>query len=91
MVSGSDFATEVGRRVASARREQGLTLDELARLSGVGIATLSHLENATRDVRLSTLGRVLSALRLPGSALFTPAPRPETATGAPAEGYDLDD
>lgn len=89
--SGSQFAEELGRRLARARRAQGLTLDELSRLSGVGIATLSHAENATRDVRLSTLGRIISALRLPVSALFVEEHPEKVNAPAPADGYDLDD
>lgn len=55
--------SELGARVAHARLEQGLQQTELADLAGVGVATLQRLETG-REVRLTTLVRVLRALGL---------------------------
>jgi len=56
------FAAIVGGRLRAARKRERLSLEDLSRLSGIGIATLSHVENGSRDIRLSTLARILDAL-----------------------------
>lgn len=58
------LAKTLGAMIRSARRKQGLNLQQLSRLSGIGIATLSHLENGNRDVKLSTIERAFDALQL---------------------------
>jgi transcriptional regulator with XRE-family HTH domain len=47
------------RRIA-----QGLTLEELAGLTGIAASNLSRLEQGRVDARLSTIGRVLLGLGL---------------------------
>jgi transcriptional regulator with XRE-family HTH domain len=65
----SRFDPAIGRRLRALRESRGLTLSELARLAGVGKATLSGLENGTRDPRLETLYAIAAALDVPMSAL----------------------
>jgi transcriptional regulator with XRE-family HTH domain len=59
----------VGRRLRDLRAARGLTLSEVARAAGVGKATLSGLENGTRNPRLETLYAIAAVLRVPMSAL----------------------
>jgi transcriptional regulator with XRE-family HTH domain len=69
----------VGRRLRGLREAKGLTLSELARLAGVGKATLSGLENGTRDPRLETLYAIAAALEVPMSALTLDRGAPASA------------
>jgi transcriptional regulator with XRE-family HTH domain len=72
----------VGRRLRDLRAARGLTLSELARAAGVGKATLSGLENGTRDPRLETLYAIAAALRVPMSALMLDRGAPVSAASA---------
>lgn len=69
----------VGRRLRELREARGLTLSELARVAGVGKATLSGLENGTRDPRLETLYAIAAALGVPMSALTLDRGAPASA------------
>ncbi|UUU21735.1 helix-turn-helix domain-containing protein [Streptomyces sp. DSM 40750] len=51
-----------GDRLRSARREAGLTQEQLAERAGIDRAAYSELERGQRDARLSTLLRIESAL-----------------------------
>lgn len=64
MADNRRLAKMLGAMIRKARRAQGLNLQQLSRLSGIGIATLSHLENGNRDVKLSTIERAFDALHL---------------------------
>ncbi|WP_040391033.1 helix-turn-helix domain-containing protein [Catelliglobosispora koreensis] len=61
--------TAIGRRLRQLREARGMSLSELARQAAVGKATLSGLENGTRDPRLETLYAIAAALNVPMSAL----------------------
>ena len=84
----------LGKRIGAAIRHerltQGLKLDELCRLSGVGIATLSNLENGNRDIRLSTLERLLAVLRVELTALLAPPPQDHAISTKVGKGYEVD-
>ncbi|WP_271216176.1 helix-turn-helix domain-containing protein [Streptosporangium carneum] len=56
---------DVGPRIRRLREERGLSLSELARRAGVGKATLSGLENGTRNPTLETLWAVTAELGVP--------------------------
>lgn len=82
---------QLGQALRQLRQSKGLNLEDLSRLSGVGISTLSHLENGNRDPKLSTITRILKALRSDLRDLLFPAPidtatAPRTGTGY----HDLD-
>lgn len=84
-----DAYRQLGARLRLARAEAGLTQTELSRLSGVGLNTISLVERAERDVRVSTLLQLAAAL---GQRLDLSA-RAETGGDKPAgegRGYDLD-
>ncbi|MER7168203.1 XRE family transcriptional regulator [Micromonospora sp. NPDC000207] len=71
-------ADEVGQRVRALREEQGLSLSHLARAAGVGKATLSGLENGTRNPTLETLYAITAQLGVPLTAVLSgPATEPE--------------
>ena len=72
----------VGRRLRDLRTARGLTLSELARAAGVGKATLSGLENGTRNPRLETLYAIAAVLQVPMSALTLDRGAPVSAASA---------
>lgn len=63
-------ASKLGPRVAAARKQAGLTLDALARASGVSKATLSQIERNCANPSLSVLYRVAMALSVPVAQLL---------------------
>ena len=87
------WAKKIGASIRSRRKSLGLSLEDLSRLSGSTVPTLSHIERGTRDVKLSTLVSLSLALRTELPALFqadTPSPV-ETASPVPGRGgYDLE-
>lgn len=80
---------EVGSRIRKAREASGLNLHELALLSGVSGPALSLIENGKRDLRLTSLFRIATALRVGAGDLFEG--RSADAPIASGEGYDLED
>jgi HTH-type transcriptional regulator, competence development regulator len=83
---------DVGRRVRTTRVAQGLSLKQLARLTGISSPALSLIETAKRDARLTTLARIAAALRVPlASLLDDTAPDTRNPVGKSSEGYDLGD
>ena len=58
------------RNVAQARRQAGLTQEEVSARSGVHPTEVSRIERGERDVRVSTVYRLAEALGTsPGSLL----------------------
>lgn len=58
------LALLLGAAIRQARQAQGLRLVDLSLISGASLASLSNLETAGRDTRLSTYDKVLEALGL---------------------------
>lgn len=85
---GTSLAVRLGRIIRDERTRQGLRLADLSLLSGVAVPTLSDLENASRDTRLSSYQRVLDALSLNLDVLIKVAPAREFSD-LDDEGYDL--
>lgn len=57
----SDYETfKLGVLIQQAREEIGLTQEELAELAGTDKAYISKLERDLKDIRLSTLQRIVS-------------------------------
>lgn len=54
----------LGRALRDKRRQLGLTQAQLAELTGVGQPSLSSVERGVSNVSLTTLLRLLAALRL---------------------------
>jgi transcriptional regulator with XRE-family HTH domain len=67
-------AAELGRRVADNLRERrrvsNLSLDELAKLSGVSRAALSQIETCKTNPSLSVLWKVAVGLKIPFAELI---------------------
>lgn len=53
---------KVAMNVRVARAKENLTINELAKRSGVGATTISFVENAKKEVRLGTLEKIAKAL-----------------------------
>ncbi|MFI6506074.1 helix-turn-helix domain-containing protein [Streptosporangium sp. NPDC050855] len=72
----------IGRRIRLLREERGMSLSALARAAGVGKATLSGLENGTRNPTLETLWAITAELGVPmAMAIGTPAAGTGTTPG----------
>lgn len=83
---------EAGRRIRETRTAQGLSLEQLARLTGISAPALSLIETGKRDPRLTTLKRIADALRAPLTTLIADEGRsPPRSSTSPSEGYDLGD
>jgi y4mF family transcriptional regulator len=55
-------AEDIGRIIKQKRKDDGLTLEEAAAVSGVSYAFLSALENGKETVRLSKVLQVVKCL-----------------------------
>jgi HTH-type transcriptional regulator, competence development regulator len=81
---------DVGHRIRETRVAQGLSLEQLARLTGISAPALSLIETGKRDPRLTTLKRIAVALRAPLAAFIADSSNiAEPSVPAPSEGYDL--
>ena len=57
-------AAEIGKEIRTRRESLGVTLQQLADLTGIGINTLSRLERGVGGVTLKTLLAVMQTLGL---------------------------
>ena len=81
---------DAGKRIRGTRGAQGLSLEQLARLTGISAPALSLIETGKRDPRLTTLKRIADALRQPLTAFIGDASSlTELNAPEPSEGYDL--
>lgn len=86
--SGFSYAVEIGAELRRLRKQAGIAQADLSRLTGIGIATISHAERGSKDTRIETLGRLLKAL---GARLSVqPVKTDSTPYPLEGEGYDLD-
>lgn len=65
----------VGRRVAELRVAQGMTQEALAEATGFYARYVQTIEAGRANLRLDSLARLATALRVPVTELFT-APSP---------------
>lgn len=61
-----------GRNVRELRADRGFTQEELAHLAGVHVTYLSGVENGRRNVTLSVVERLASALNTTPVELLSP-------------------
>lgn len=81
---------DAGHRIREARAAQGLSLEQLARLTGISAPALSLIETGKRDPRLTTLKRIADAFRLPLAKLVAEVSDPaEPSAASVSKGYDL--
>jgi transcriptional regulator with XRE-family HTH domain len=59
-----------GQNVRAARHARGLTQEELAHLSDLSVVQISRIERGTREIRLSTVVKLLRALEIEPNQLF---------------------
>lgn len=79
-----------GKRIRETRGAQSLSLEQLARLTGISAPALSLIETGKRDPRLTTLKRIADALRQPLTAFIADASNlTELNASEPSGGYDL--
>ncbi|MFC1564830.1 helix-turn-helix domain-containing protein [candidate division KSB1 bacterium] len=64
----------LGTRIRKKRKEQNLTLCELAGLSGLRASNLSNIENGKRDVRTKTLEKIAGSLKCSPGDLYEKQP-----------------
>jgi len=60
----------IGQVIRDKRKEQDLTLKQLARRTGLSVSLLSQIERAESSASISSLYKIASALRLKMAALF---------------------
>lgn len=79
-----------GKRIRETRVAQRLSLEQLARLTGISGPALSLIETGKRHARLTTLKRIADALRAPPATLIAYSTNiAEPSAPAPSGGYDL--
>jgi len=92
----NEIVKVVGTNLRRLRTDQGLSLSDLARTSGVAKATLSALEGGRGNPTLETLSALAAALEIPMGDLITaadPVPvtvvRNDEGTSVPGTANDL--
>lgn len=82
-----DLVQGIAARLRRQRAQQGLSMSELARLSGVAKGTLSMLEAGRGNPTVETLGAIAAALGLPLGDLVADvgAPAVSVLRGLPAD------
>ncbi|MXW86099.1 MAG: helix-turn-helix transcriptional regulator [Boseongicola sp. SB0662_bin_57] len=89
MPEDDSLACRLGRAIRRERLAQGLRQTDLSRVSGVAAPTISDIENAARDTRLSSVQRLLDVLLLDPETALT-GKRPEkNQPSRDVEPYDL--
>lgn len=66
----ADLHRAIGRTIREARKNQELTLKQLARRTGLSVSLLSQIERAESSASISSLYKIASALRLKMADLF---------------------
>ncbi len=59
-----------GKRLAEVRKSRSLTQSELAERVNMSVVTIAYIETGKRWVRLGTLDKIASALKVSVSELF---------------------
>ncbi|MBB6565052.1 helix-turn-helix transcriptional regulator [Kribbella sandramycini] len=75
----------LGANLRARRDEQGISLSELARRSGIAKGTLSQLESGSGNPTIETVFSLSNALGVPVSALLNEAPTAELVVVRGAE------
>ncbi len=63
-------ALQLGRKIRAVRLQAGLTLQQLARATGVSQSLISQVERGLASPSITTLRRIAGALNVPIAALF---------------------
>jgi transcriptional regulator with XRE-family HTH domain len=65
-----DAIQQFGENVRSARHERGWTQEDLSARTGLAVVQISRIERGKREIRLTTLIRLLDAFDMPVEALL---------------------
>lgn len=52
---------QIGMNVKIARTKANINIVDLAKLTGLSVTTISHIENGMTDVKMSTLSKIANA------------------------------
>lgn len=66
----SAVLAEFGERVRAARDVRGWTQEQLGERTGLTRVQISRIEHGAREIRLTTLLRLLAALAIPSTELL---------------------
>ena len=91
MAQPSPFEVALGQEVRSWRKRRGLTLFQLADVSGVSKATIERFENATHATSIANTWKLADALDVPFSELVKRAEEALRIDGVANEKWDGDD
>lgn len=61
---------KLGQNVRAARKRRGWTQEDLAGETGLAVVQISRIERGVREVRLTTLVKLLRALGVPPEELL---------------------
>lgn len=67
---GDRAVQRFGENVRAARKERGWTQEELAEKTGLAAVQISRIERGVREVRITTLLRLLKALDISPGVLL---------------------
>jgi transcriptional regulator with XRE-family HTH domain len=86
-MAGNDktFFVELGKRVAQARKDHGMTQQQLAEALGIAQQTLAHYEGARLRVPASMLPQLASILGMPVETLIGQAAKRAARRGSAPE------
>jgi transcriptional regulator with XRE-family HTH domain len=65
-----DAIQQFGENVRRARHERGWTQEDLSGRTGLAVVQISRIERGKREIRLTTLIRLLEAFGVPPEALL---------------------
>lgn len=60
----------LGNRIATVRRERGVTQEQLAEKTGFTSITIGYIEQGRRSPRIATVFKIAECLRVPVAELF---------------------
>lgn len=66
----TQFLNSIGKRLAAARRERGLSQEKLSDLSGLDRVAIGYIEQSRRQPTLRTVYRLATAMDLSLTDLF---------------------
>ena len=60
----------LGNRIATVRRERGVTQEQLAEKTGFTSITIGYIEQGRRSPRIATVFKIAECLKVPVAELF---------------------
>lgn len=66
----SSLPQKLGANVHAARKERGWTQEDLSAKTGLAVVQISRIERGKREIRLSTLIRLIDGLDVPPELLL---------------------